>query len=61
MKPVIIPRQGRREAASRMAANAPTYLTTTPYKVAALRSGVEPAEDDFVVAIVACAASVPGA
>jgi hypothetical protein len=44
-----------------MAANAPTYLTTTPYKVAALRSGVEPAEDDFVVAIVACAASVPGA
>jgi hypothetical protein len=52
MNPVMTPRQGRKGEASPVAAKAPTCLKTTPYRVAALRSGVAPAEDDLVVAIV---------
>jgi hypothetical protein len=53
MTPVMTPRQGRTGEASRMAAKAPAGLKTTLYDViAALQSGVEPAEDDWVVALV---------
>jgi hypothetical protein len=53
MNPVMTPRQGRKGEASQVAAKAPTWLKTTLYdKIAALQSGVEPAEDDLVVAIV---------
>jgi hypothetical protein len=53
MNPVMTPRQGRRGEASRVAANAPTCLTTTPYDtIAALHGGAAPAEDDLVVAVV---------
>jgi hypothetical protein len=53
MNPVMTPRQGRKGEASRVAAEAPLGLNTTLYDVmTALQSGVEPAEDDLVVAIV---------
>ena len=53
MNPVMTPRQGRKGEASQVAAKAPTWLKTTLYdNIAALQSGVEPAEDDLVVAIV---------
>jgi hypothetical protein len=53
MNPVMTPRQGRKGEASQVAAKAPTCLKTTLYdKIAALQSGVEPAEDALVVAMV---------
>ena len=52
MNPVMAPRQGRQGEASRVAARARTCLKTTLYKIAALQSSVEPAEDDLVVACV---------
>ncbi|HEX2278156.1 MAG TPA: hypothetical protein VHN13_13665 [Candidatus Tectomicrobia bacterium] len=53
MTPVRIPRRGQTGEASRAAAKAPTGLKPTRYDtIAALQSGVEPAEDDWVVAIV---------
>ena len=53
MHPVMTPRQGRKGEASQVAAKAPTCLKTTLYDmIAALQSGVEPAEDDWGGAIV---------
>jgi hypothetical protein len=53
MTPVVTPRQGRTGEASRVAAKAPAGLKTTLSDViAALQRGVEPAEDDWIVALV---------
>jgi hypothetical protein len=52
MNPVMTPRQGRKGEASQVAAKAPICLKTTLYdKIAALQSGVAPAEDDSDVAL----------
>jgi hypothetical protein len=53
MNPVMTLRQGRKGEASQVAAKAPLGLNTRLYDVmTALQSGVEPAEDDLVVAII---------
>jgi hypothetical protein len=53
MTPVMTPRQGRKGEARQLAAKAPTGLKTTRYDtIAALQRSVEPAEDDWVVALV---------
>jgi hypothetical protein len=53
MNPVTPPRQGRKGGLNQVAAKASTCLKTTRYDmIAPLRRGAEPAEDDWLVAIV---------